>query len=114
MIFDSQLTTHENLSQLNQQGIGFITLRRRSRKMLAEIYSRPASAWQRITLDSLTRTFRTPRVLDEHVALQGYDGLLRQLTVIDLGHEEPTVLLTNHLKLSSGDLGHALCAADAD
>jgi len=28
LIFDSQLTTHENLSKLNQQGIGFITLRR--------------------------------------------------------------------------------------
>ena len=37
LIFDSQLTTHENLSKLNQQGIGFITLRRRSRKMLGEI-----------------------------------------------------------------------------
>jgi len=51
LIFDSQLTTHENLSKLNQHGIFFITLRRRSRKMLGEIYSRPASAWQRITLD---------------------------------------------------------------
>ena len=104
LIFDSQLTTHKNLSKLNQQDIGFITLRRRSRKMLAEIYSRPASAWQRITLDSLTRIYRTPRVLDEMVALDGYDGLLRQLTVIDLGHEEPTVLITNHLKLSPATL----------
>ena len=104
LIFDSQLTTHENLSKLNRQGIGFITLRRRSRKMLADIYSRPASAWQRITLDSLTRTFRTPRVLDEHVTLKGYEGLLRQLTVIELGHEEPTVLLTNHLKLAPATL----------
>jgi hypothetical protein len=104
LIFDSQLTTHENLSTLNRQGIGFITLRRRSRKMLADIYSRPASAWQRITLDSLTRTFRTPRVLDEHVALLGYEGLLRQLTVIELGHEEPTVLLSNQLKLAPATL----------
>jgi hypothetical protein len=99
LIFDSQLTTHQNLSKMNQQGIGFITLRRRTRKMLAEIYNRPASAWQRITLDSLTRTFRTPRVLDEHITLKGYEGLLRQLTVIELGHEEPTVLLTNNFKI---------------
>jgi len=98
LIFDSQLTTHENLSKLNQQGIGFITLRRRSRKMLGEIYSRPPADWQRITLDSLTRSYRTPRVLDEMIALQDYDGLLRQLTVMDLGHEEPTVLVTNHLQ----------------
>ena len=104
LIFDSQLTTHASLSNLNQQGIGFITLRRRSRKMLADIYSRPPSAWQRIALDSLTRTFRTPRVLDEHVTLKGYEGLLRQLTVIELGHEEPTVLLTNHLKLAPATL----------
>ena len=104
LIFDSQLTTHENLSKLNQQGIFFITLRRRSRQMLADIYSRPASAWQRITLDSLTRTFRTPRVLDEYVTLKGYEGLLRQLTVIDLGHEEPTVLLTNNCKIGQAPL----------
>jgi hypothetical protein len=104
LIFDSQLTRYEHLSQLNQQGIFFITLRRRSRQMLGEIYSRPASAWQRITLDSLTRTFRTPRVLDEHITLKGYDGLLRQLTVIDLGHEEPTVLLTNNFKIGQAPL----------
>ena len=104
LIFDSQLTTHENLSKLNQQGIGFITLRRRSRKMLGEIYSRPPADWQRIRLDSLTRTYRTPRILDQMIALQGYDGLLRQLTIMDLGHEEPTVLVTNHLKNSPAAL----------
>jgi hypothetical protein len=99
LIFDSQLTTHANLSELNRQGIHFITLRRRSRKMLGEIYSQPASAWQRITLDSLTRAYRTPRVLDERVTLPGYAGALRQMSVIDLGHEEPTVLLTNNVKI---------------
>jgi hypothetical protein len=104
LIFDSRLTTHENLSKLNAQGIGFITLRRRSRKMLAEIYSRPASAWQRITLDSLTRIYRTPRVLDEYITLKGYEGLLRQLTVLELGHEEPTVLLTNNFKIGQPGL----------
>jgi hypothetical protein len=96
LVFDSQLTTHEHLAHLNRQGIFFITLRRRSRKMLAAIYSRPASDWRRITLDSLTRTFRTPRVIDERVSLRGY-GDIRQVTILDLGHEEPTVLVTNHV-----------------
>lgn len=104
LVFDSQLTTYANLSRLNQQDIRFITLRRRSRKMLGEIFSRPASAWRRITLDSLTRSYRTPRILDEQVALPGYQGRLRQMTVLDLGHEEPTVLLTNHLKTSPATL----------
>lgn len=104
LVFDSQLTTYANLSRLNQQQIRFITLRRRSRKMLGEILSRPASAWRRITLDSLTRSYRTPRILDEQVELPGYQGRLRQMTVLDLGHEEPTVLLTNHLKTSPATL----------
>jgi hypothetical protein len=104
LVFDSQLTTYANLSQLDQQGIRFITLRRRSRKMLGDIFRRPASAWRRITLDSLTRSYRTPRILDERIELRGYEGPLRQMTVIDLGHEEPTVLLTNHLKTSPATL----------
>jgi hypothetical protein len=104
LVFDSQLTTYGKLSELNRQGIAFITLRRRSRKMLQQIYSQPDSAWRRISLPALTRIYRTPKVLDERITLAGYDGELRQLTVMELGHEEPTVLLTNHFKLGAVEL----------
>ena len=100
LVFDSKLTTYAQLARLNQRGIHFITLRRRTRAMLGKIWSRPASAWQRITLPALTRLFRTPKVLDERVQLKGYPGTLRQVTVIDLGHEEPTILLTNNDPIS--------------
>ncbi|GAC1665851.1 MAG: hypothetical protein PVS2B1_24660 [Candidatus Dormibacteraceae bacterium] len=99
LVFDSRLTTYAYLDRLNQQHIHFITLRRRTRKMLATIWSRPASAWQRITLPALTRKYRTPKVLDERIPLKGYQGELRQVTVIELGHEEPTVILTNNFKI---------------
>jgi transposase-like protein len=104
LVFDSQLTTYEHLKELNRRAILFMTLRRRSKKMLGEIWSHPASAWHRITLRSLTRTFRTPKVLDERIHLKEYGGELRQVTVIDLGHEEPTILLTNNFKISCTDL----------
>lgn len=104
LVFDSQLTTYEKLSELNQTGICFITLRRRSQKMLRQIYSQPDSAWRRISLPALTRIYRNPKVLEEHVTLPGYEGELRQLTVMELGHEEPTVLLTNHRKLGPVEL----------
>jgi len=68
LVFDSQLTTYANLRRLDEQGIRFLTLRRRTHKLLAEIYARPASAWRRITLRSLTRRYRTPRVFDERIA----------------------------------------------
>jgi uncharacterized small protein (DUF1192 family) len=104
LVFDSQLTTYANLHRLNQRGIRFMTLRRRSRKMLGRIWSRPTSAWQRITLPLLSRTFRTPRVLDERIRLKNYEGELRQVSIIDLGHEEPTVLLTNNFRASGPTL----------
>jgi transposase-like protein len=104
LVFDSQLTTYEHLHQLNQRHIHFLTLRRRTRSMLGHIWSMPASAWQRITLPSLTRAYRTPRVLDQRIRLPGYDGQLRQITVIDLGHEDPTILLTNNTRAGCATL----------
>jgi hypothetical protein len=104
LIFDSKLTTYGNLHKLNQQGISFITLRRRSPQMVHDLLARPRSAWRRIELASVSRLYKTPRILDEKVTLADYDGPLRQIAVADLGHEEPTLLLTNQLRRSPAKL----------
>lgn len=104
LIFDSRLTTHANLDKLNRQGIDFITLRRRSDKLLHEIAQQPLSAWRRIELQNITRQYRTPRILDRMISLPGYQGNIRQIAITDLGHEEPTLLLTNQLRRSPARL----------
>jgi len=104
LIFDSKLTTYAKLNRLNEQNIHFITLRRRSRKLLAEIAATPPSAWRRIELDGVSRQYKTPRILDREIHLQGYQGPIRQLTILDLGHEEPTLLLTNQRSRSAAKL----------
>jgi hypothetical protein len=104
LIFDSKLTTYAKLNELNRLGIHFITLRRRSPRLLAEIAETPMSAWRRVELENVSRAYRTPRVLDRRIALKDYDGPLRQLTIAELGHEDPTLLLTNHLKRSASQL----------
>lgn len=104
LIFDSKLTTQANLHRLTQRGIDFITLRRRSFEMLQEVYRLPLSAWRRIELTSVTREYRTPRILDQTITLSGYQGSLRQIIAADLGHEEPTFLLTNQLHRSASQL----------
>jgi transposase len=104
LIFDSKLTTYANLNLLNQLGVRFITLRRRSRKLLQEIQAEPASAWRRIELENILRAYRTPRIIDRKITLSGYGDYIRQLTVADLGHEEPTLLLTNQLTASPAKL----------
>ena len=85
-------------------GVPFITLRRRSQKLLAEIGRTPPSAWRRVELEGVSRIYRTPRVLDRQIALKGYEGPIRQLTITDLGHEQPTLLLTNPLTRSARQL----------
>jgi hypothetical protein len=97
LIFDSRLTTYARLNDLNRLHIPFITLRRRSPKILKAIASLPDSAWRRIELKGVSRLYRTPRILDRRITLSDYDGPVRQLTITDLGHEEPTLLLTNQL-----------------
>ena len=93
LVFDSKLTTYANLGRLADLKIEFITLRRRSPKLLQQIYGLPRSAWRTLELDVPTRLYRTPRVYEERVQLAGHT--FRQLYVMDLGHEEPTILLTN-------------------
>ena len=98
LVFDSRLTTYANLARLDQMGISFITLRKRSPKLLKEIVLLPRSAWRTIELDVLTRKYRTPRVYEQKVLLAGCR--LRQLFIQDLGHDEPTILLTNQHRIS--------------
>lgn len=104
LIFDSKLTTYGNLAKLTAQGIDFITLRRRSQAMLQEVWAQPGSAWRQIHLEGVSRIYREPRVIDQRIELKGYPGAIRQIIVADLGHEEPTFLLTNQLTRSAPKL----------
>lgn len=93
LVFDSQLTTYANLAQLDDMGITFMTLRRRSPALLKEIALLPRSAWRSVELDVPTRKYRTPRVFEQSTRIEG--KAFRQLFIQDLGHDEPTILLTN-------------------
>jgi transposase len=104
LIFDSRLTTYANLDKLNRQGVGFITLRRRGPQLVQELFARPRGAWRRITLEGVSRAYRTPRILDQQVTLAGYRGAIRQIAITELGHEQPTLLLTNQLRRSATKL----------
>ncbi len=102
VVFDSRLTTYPKLARLDRMNIAFITLRRRSPKLLKEIVLLPRSAWKVIELDVPTRKYRTPRVYEQTVRLAGCD--FRQFFIEDLGHDEPTILLTNQHRVSAKQL----------
>jgi len=96
LVFDSKLTTQANLARLDKMGITFMTLRARSPKLVQEIALVPPSAWRTVELDVPTRKFRFPTVYETTARIAGTD--FRQLVVKNLGHEQPTILLTNDRK----------------
>lgn len=98
LVFDSKLTTYAGLARLDDMGISFITLRRRAPRLLEQLASVPRSAWRTVELDVPTRKYRSPRYVEQPVTLAGCT--LRQLFIQDLGHEEPTILLTNQHRTS--------------
>jgi hypothetical protein len=80
-------------SYLSERCRGGSTTRQRSPSLLAEIDQLPLSAWRTVTLEISSRKHRTPRVYEQKA--RPHQRAFRQFFITDLGHDEPTILLTN-------------------
>ena len=92
-VFDSKFTTYANLSALNTQGIKFITLRRRGKKLIDKVNK--LKSWKRIHITHAKRKYPNPLVYESFVTLRDYEGDLRQVIVRGTGREKPTFLVSN-------------------
>jgi hypothetical protein len=98
LIMDSKVTTQEELGKLTDRGIAFITLRARTPTLTRTLAAQPKDAWTPTTVDRAGGNTRRVQVIDDPcVKLSDYPGTLRQLAVAGLGHEEPTILITNSI-----------------
>ncbi|MBQ0721820.1 MAG: transposase, partial [Gammaproteobacteria bacterium] len=92
-IFDSKFTTYPKLSELNNQKIKFVTLKRRGKKEIEMVDT--LKGWERIRIPHAKRKYPNPYVHESYVELNKYDGMVRQLIVRGNGREKPTFLITN-------------------
>ena len=99
LYFDSKLTTYAELSQLNERGVYFATIRRRGSALLKRLKQRPAGDWIDAVIDIPKRRQKHIRYLEETVTLPDYRGPVRQVAVTGLGREEPTLFVTNHFEV---------------
>ena len=97
LIFDSRFTTYTNLSKLNEDGIKFITLRRRGSRLVESVQG--IKQWKRIHIPHGKRKYPNPLVHESTVELRGYDGELRQVIMKNNGREAPTFLISNDTEL---------------
>lgn len=104
LVFDSGFTTYANLGRLDEMGIRFLTLRRRSDKMLSELIAKPSCEWKKIRLSNVGREYRTPKIYEQRVKLKDYSGSIRQIAIKGLGRRKPVLLLTNQMDEGAANL----------
>jgi len=99
LVFDGRLTTQTQLAALNDRGVRFWTLRTRSIAVTRHIAKLKDAQWRTVGLDR-NGNYKTPNVVDEQVRLSAYPAPIRQLVITGLGHDEPTVLISNDFDAS--------------
>jgi hypothetical protein len=104
LCFDSRLTSYEELTQLNQRGIFFVTIRRRGSAITKRLQALPSQDWHQAHLDIPKRLHKNIRYVDQSIRLRGYNGYLRQVAVDGLGRERFTLFLSNHTTIPARDL----------
>lgn len=95
LVFDSQLTTHAVLDKLDRMGIVFITLRKRGPSMMHQLQQIPERDWKRMNLHGVSRRYAKVHYIESRVELRPVHRPLRQIAVRGLGHDQPTIFLTN-------------------
>jgi transposase len=104
LVFDSKFTTYRNLSQLNDRGIKFVTIRRRSKTLVEHIQAIKEPQWKKITVAKANGKGRTVTVCEEISSIKDYDGTIRQVYIKDNGKAKPAIMMTNDFTISLTDL----------
>ncbi len=96
LAFDSRFTTYKQLARLDQDQILFVTVRRRGKRLIEQARSIPPDEVQRVRVP-LHHGTRIVRAHSRSVKLRGYDGELRQISVLRRrdSRRRPSLLLTN-------------------
>jgi hypothetical protein len=104
LFFDSKLIDYPEMSRVNQRGIYFVTIRRRGTEIIKRLNQRPSSDWKKAVIDTPKRCHQNIRYIAEPVKLRGYEGPIRQIAVTGLGHDQPTLFLSNNFAETAREL----------
>jgi len=104
LVFDSKFTTYENLSKLDDNGVKFITIRRRGKKIVDEIEELTSSEWKHIRVLTTNGKTRQIRVNDRVIRLKSYGKQIRQIAITGHGKIKPALIITNDFEMQAADI----------
>jgi transposase len=104
LVFDSKFTTYENLGRIDKEGIIFVTIQRRSKRLVEKVEQIPKHQWKTVTIEKANHKSRTVTYSESTTtnALYGKNPL-RQIFVKGRSIK-PAVILTNDFKGSPAEI----------
>ena len=104
LVFDSKFTTYQNLRKLDDDGVKFITIRRRGSKVMSNLEALPAQSWKKIRVLAGDGKKRLLKVHEQLIKLQGYGKTLRQIAITGHGKIKPALIITNDDSLKKEEI----------
>lgn len=100
LVFDCKFTKYEVLDALDNDDVRFITLRKRTQKLIDEILSIEDENWTKVKLDIPKRKYKKVLVYEQNVKLSNCKNEFRQIAIKDHGREKPTFIISNDKDIS--------------
>ncbi|MBU3946704.1 MAG: transposase [Proteobacteria bacterium] len=104
LVFDCKFTAYKVLDELEDDKIKFITLRKRSAKLIKDTLDLPANNWKKIHISIPKRKYKNVSVHESEVKLKDCRNTFRQIAVKDHGRNNPTFIITNNKDLPMKDI----------
>ncbi len=99
LVFDCRFTIYSVLDELEDDGVKFITLRKRYARLLEETEKIPKSEWRKAYVAIPKRKYKHVLVHEQEVLLSNCKNKFRQIIVKNHGRNKPTFILTNNMEL---------------
>lgn len=96
LVFDCRFTNYKVLNELAEEGIKFITLRKRTEKIINMAQEIPEENWKKVKIQNLKRKYKNVNIYENEALLTGCSKSFRQIIIKDHGRENPTFIITNN------------------
>lgn len=104
LVFDSKFTVYENLAKLDNNGVKFITIRRRGKNIVNTLESTKSNVWKIVRVQAAHGKNRSLRINEQVFFLNGYGKEIRQIAITGHGKIKPALIITNDFELDTKDI----------
>ena len=104
LVFDSKFTTLENLRRINEQGIKFITIQRKSKTLNEKIEQIQDSQWKTVTIEKANHKSRKAIFYESTTTNKLYGNQELRQIFLKGRSIKPAIILTNDFKLKAEEV----------